>query len=133
MCSLNQLSQITAEVTDGLQKILGQKLRKVILYGSYARGDFDDESDIDILVLADLSDEEISEYRSKVGEISSDASLKCGVLVSISLNRNDMFSQYLDILPFYQNVVKDGVDLYGAKIGTLELSDYKSRDLSQHR
>ena len=44
---------------------LGDKLDKVILYGSYARGDYDDESDIDIMVLADIPREACGyEYES---------------------------------------------------------------------
>ena len=31
----------------------------ILLYGSYARGDFRPDSDIDIMILVDLSDDEI--------------------------------------------------------------------------
>jgi predicted nucleotidyltransferase len=34
---------------------LGDKLYKIILFGSYARGDNDNESDIDIMVLSETS------------------------------------------------------------------------------
>ncbi len=42
-----------------LRHILGDKLTKVIVYGSYARGDFRENSDIDIMILVKMSDEEI--------------------------------------------------------------------------
>ena len=48
MCTKAQLTQITKEVSEGIQNMLGDKLQNIILYGSYARGDNDDESDIDI-------------------------------------------------------------------------------------
>ena len=35
-----------------LRRILGDKLTKIIVYGSYARGDFRENSDIDIMILA---------------------------------------------------------------------------------
>ena len=38
---------------EGCTKILGKRLKKIILYGSYARGDYNSSSDIDILVLTD--------------------------------------------------------------------------------
>ena len=47
MCTQIQLNRITDEVTRGAKGILGDKLRNIILYGSYARGDFNNESDID--------------------------------------------------------------------------------------
>jgi predicted nucleotidyltransferase len=40
-----------------MQELYGERLSKIILYGSYARGDFHEESDIDFLVV--LNDEEI--------------------------------------------------------------------------
>ena len=43
--------------------ILGDKLDKVILYGSYARGDYNEHSDVDIMILTTLTDEEIEELK----------------------------------------------------------------------
>lgn len=48
----NLMKQYIAEV----KKIYGEHLRMVILYGSYARGDFAADSDVDIMILLDLSD-----------------------------------------------------------------------------
>lgn len=34
-----------------VKRVLGEDMDKVIVYGSYARGDYDEHSDIDIMVL----------------------------------------------------------------------------------
>lgn len=47
------------QYTEILQKIYGNHLRRVILYGSYARGDYTKDSDIDIMILLDMSDMDI--------------------------------------------------------------------------
>ena len=47
------------------KRIFGNKLRAVILYGSYARGDFEPDSDIDIMVLLDIPVEQLPEARKK--------------------------------------------------------------------
>lgn len=42
-----------SEVKRALGALLGSRLRDVRLFGSYARGQFDEESDVDFLVLVD--------------------------------------------------------------------------------
>ncbi|MCM1217443.1 MAG: nucleotidyltransferase domain-containing protein [Lachnospiraceae bacterium] len=46
-----RIKNITTEVNEELIKLFGGKIERVILYGSYARGDFDLESDVDIMIL----------------------------------------------------------------------------------
>jgi len=55
-----------------LQNIYGKHLQSVILYGSYARGDFTRDSDVDIMILLNLTDEEIKEYRHQLSEYTYD-------------------------------------------------------------
>jgi predicted nucleotidyltransferase len=107
-----RLQKIAAEVADGLLALLGEKLRSVILYGSYARDDYDGESDVDIMALADVKDGEIANFRSAICGLSSDVSLENGVTVSIFLKNGQFFHEHVDVLPFYKNVVLDGVVLY---------------------
>lgn len=45
-----------------IKKIYGTHLRKVILYGSYARGDFRPDSDIEIMILLNMSDVDLRAY-----------------------------------------------------------------------
>ena len=57
------VNKIICEFITGVNDILGDRVKKIILYGSYARGDFNKSSDIDIMILTDLTDDEIGEYR----------------------------------------------------------------------
>ena len=112
MCTQAKLNKILGEVTQGVQKVLGARLRNIILFGSYARGDYDDESDIDIMVLADGTEEEIRELDYELNWVSSDVSLENDITVCIMLNDKTLFEQRLPILPFYRNVINDGVQVY---------------------
>ena len=49
------MKTLLEQYTKILQKIYGKHLKSVILYGSYARGDYREDSDIDIMILLDLS------------------------------------------------------------------------------
>lgn len=51
-----------------------QRLQNIILYGSYARGDFNEQSDIDILVV-------INQMQSEMDEIEILAELKNDILI----------------------------------------------------
>jgi predicted nucleotidyltransferase len=45
--------EVAAAVAADLRKLYGGRLHKVVLFGSWARGDADDESDLDLLVVLD--------------------------------------------------------------------------------
>lgn len=51
------LEKITADFKQAMLSLYGERLDKIVLYGSYARGDFHEDSDIDFLVV--LKDKEI--------------------------------------------------------------------------
>ena len=52
-----------------MRKIYGSHLKSVILYGSYARGDYTKDSDIDIMILVDLPDEKLDSYLDSLSEL----------------------------------------------------------------
>ena len=113
MNSETQFKQIKDEISKGIQNVLGNKLQKIILYGSYARGDYNEESDIDIMVLANIEDGETVIYKPLINEVAHRISLEYNTLVSIHLKDIRSFYRLLEILPYYQNVVNEGVEIHG--------------------
>ena len=65
MCMPNNVNEEIQKFINEVKKILGDRLKKVILYGSYARGDYNKKSDVDIMILTDLSFEEIKNIETK--------------------------------------------------------------------
>lgn len=111
MCNKNTLDTILKETHNGLKKIFGDNLDNIIIYGSYARGDYDDESDIDVLALVNLEKSELSKYRRTVSEFANDIDLKYDVLLSVKLQDKFTFEKYSSALPYYMNVLREGVDI----------------------
>ncbi len=107
------IDNIIQEFVEEVKKVMGKRVKKIILYGSYARGDYNDNSDIDIMILTDLSDKEIIEYRSKVSDIAFDIEFDndFDVMLSPLVKNIDKFNYWLEALPFYMNVKKEGVIL----------------------
>ena len=58
-----------------IKKIYGTHLSKSILYGSYARGDFRPDSDVDIMILLDLSDLDLKKYSKELSYMTYDFNL----------------------------------------------------------
>jgi len=112
MCTQNQLKTITDNIMFGAKDILGDKLRRIILYGSYARGDFNNESDVDIMILADINNDEAHYYDEKICEITSELGIANNIMISAYLKNKKAFDESLPILPFYQNVLEEGVEIY---------------------
>ena len=108
------LDEITSIVTQKAKEVLGPKLRNVILYGSYARGEQTEDSDIDIMVLADIDNDEAFSYWKRICEATGDLDLEYNTIVSVQVKNKDFFYEWISVLPFYQNVIKDGVELYGS-------------------
>ena len=116
MARLNPaISNVTEELSRNTQSILGDKLRKIILYGSYARGDYMEHSDLDIMVLADVDENELKDFESKLGTISSRASLEHDITVCMLLYDESLFVSRLHISPFYRNVLSEGIEIYGTR------------------
>ena len=109
MCSQSVLDEITSKVVAAAKESLGDRLDKVILYGSYARGDYDEESDIDIMVLADISREGANKVWSQIWSLTGDIDLEYSVIVSVHVVDCYTFYKFIDDLPFYMNVMKEGV------------------------
>ncbi len=85
---------------------------QILLFGSYARGEQEEYSDMDIMVLVNLTDEEVKAYNDAIVDIMSDISLKYGVLPAIIGKNYDHFYRWVPYLPFYRNVRTEGIEFY---------------------
>ena len=99
---------------DEIKEVYGCHLKNVILYGSYARGDFRPDSDIDIMILVDMSDIELKSYGEKLSYMTYDFNLDHDIDIKPIAKSEEIFNKWVVNYPFYSNIHKEGVILYGA-------------------
>lgn len=97
-----------------LKLIYGDALKKVILYGSYARGDQTADSDIDIMILVDMDEMEIKSHRNRLSDATFDVNFENDVLIMPIVQNEAFFDRWVGAYPFYNNVNNEGVELYAA-------------------
>ena len=105
------ISNIIQDFAKSVRKMLGNSLDSVIVYGSYARGDYSELSDIDVMLLVSLGEEEIKEISDQISDLAFDFMMKYGVDISPVITNIDHFNYWVDNLSYYRNIRDEGVRL----------------------
>lgn len=108
------ISTLLTQYLSEIKKIYGTHLKYVILYGSYARGDYTPDSDVDIMLLVDLPQEETEVYSDALSELGYEYNVNHNIWMMPVVKNLQHFNQWVSAYPFYSNVRKEGVILYEA-------------------
>lgn len=113
MNSKEKVNAMLTEFSKQVGELFSDKLSEIILFGSYARGDYDSESDVDIMILMNISRDEERMYSSQLVKIMENVYDIFGYSIVLSpiVTSNDFFSEWRDVLPFYRSVVSEGVKI----------------------
>jgi predicted nucleotidyltransferase len=100
-----ELEGVIQEFKVEIRKFVGSNLKRILLFGSYARGDAEEGSDIDLLLIFDrkVSPDTIR----KIRDVSNSLSLKYAVVISEFLFTEEDFKKYKT--PILLNVKKEGI------------------------
>ncbi len=106
-----KLREALGKMIPEFQAIFGTVLDQIILYGSVARGTQRDDSDVDIAVIARRYTKDMHE---RLIDFAVDLELEYDKVFSVMLIEYDTFKEWENVLPFYQNMKKDGIMLWSA-------------------
>jgi predicted nucleotidyltransferase len=108
MLNCLNLDKILSEFRQELKNLYGDRLIKLVLYGSQVRGEAKEDSDIDILVV--LKDS-INPYQeiNKTSHFIANLCLKYDVVISRHFISAQKFNS--DDTPFLCNIRKDGLSI----------------------
>ena len=108
------MSNLLERYIGEVKNLFGGSLRQVILYGSYARGDYREDSDVDVMILVDLTDMEIKEYQRKLSDLTFDFNMDNDLDIKPIVKNEGHFLKWIQNYPFYSNVKMEGEVLFGA-------------------
>jgi predicted nucleotidyltransferase len=115
-------SQVVNHLITRIQQQLAGDVEKIILYGSYARGEAEPDSDVDIIALICFDSYNVDEARELLVDIALELSLEFDLNISIMPQDYNEFEKWLPYIPFFQNVKREGIVLYERSgYGTLEI------------
>lgn len=109
---MTEIKDIMQIFMDQMEIVLGNSMTKMLVYGSYARGDYEDNSDIDVMILTSLSEDEMLGIEDRVYDAAFDLEMKFGIHISVIMKNEMHFRYWLDTVPFYGNVLKEGIVVY---------------------
>ena len=100
------IKDIIKELKIGLEKKYGSQLKSILLFGSYARGEETEDSDIDIAIILKDFDHACTEIE-RTGDIVSSLSLKFDTLISlVPIKEKDWLERKTALI---SNIKRDGV------------------------
>lgn len=111
MCTQSQLNIVLKKISEIYKSVYGEKLVRVILYGSYARGDFSDDSDLDIVALVRGDRMKLQEQLKNVWDQTCDLELEYEMVLSPAVIPYEEFEKYREDLPYYRNIANEGVNV----------------------
>lgn len=100
------------ELVNGLLKIFEGNILQIILYGSVARREATEDSDIDIAII--LREKFDSKTKEKFITWAAGLDMKYEKVFSIIDIEKENLEKWGDILPFYKNVCQEGITLWKA-------------------
>ena len=107
----DNIRDIACSFAKQVREVYGSSLKRVLVYGSYARGDYKNNSDIDIMILVDAETAEIKKNFNTVCDLAFDFEMDYGVVISPLVKNEKQFLRWSKTLPFYKNVKKEGIDI----------------------
>ena len=88
-------------------------MSRLLVYGSYARGDYTENSDVDIMVLTSLPEDKIEPVEDSLYDVAYDILMEYGIQISVIVKNEEHFKYWLGALPFYDNVEREGIEISG--------------------
>lgn len=111
MCSKNELNILLKKIADIYREVYGEDIVRIVLYGSYARGTYDQYSDVDIVAIVNGDRAVLQKKLKSVWDKSADLELEYELILSPTVIPWDEYEKYRHDIPYYGNIEREGVNI----------------------
>ena len=105
------LNDIVLNMKKGYEQVYRDNIIDIYLYGSYARGDYDAESDIDFAAVVKGERLDLQRKLKAMWDIAADLGMERDVVISPTVIPYSEFIKYKDELPYYRNIIREGLKI----------------------
>ena len=109
----NDIDKACGILHNRIPQLLQEHVKKIIMYGSCARGDFNDDSDIDIAILTDLGRAESKKYDSELMDTVTDIAMETNAIVEYICIPYQEYEEKKEWYGYFKNIEKEGSLIYG--------------------
>ena len=113
MCTDIRLNGILKRMVAYYRAIYGEAIEDILLYGSYARGDYTEGSDVDIVAVVHGDRVDLQEKLKLLWDASAEVGLENDIVISPAVIPYDEYMKYKNTLPYYRNIAKEGRKIGG--------------------
>lgn len=111
--AMDSIRDILVLFEQNVKEIMGESLSRLLVYGSYARGDYTENSDVDVMVLTSLPENKIEPVEDSLYDAAFEILMEYGIQISVIVKNEEHFKYWLGALPFYDNVEREGIEISG--------------------
>ena len=104
--SLEEVRPILSELKRELSMVYGSRLKYLLVYGLYVRGEAEEGSDLDLMVVRDQAVDQLNE-RERLSELIFELSLKHNIVLSVLTVGRHALEQERN--PLFINARREGV------------------------
>ena len=102
------LDAICKRIVEAYRKAYGNAVEGIFLYGSYARGDYDEESDIDFVAIVNGDRLDLQKKCHQVWDEINKMDLEYDTVTSAQVIPAHEYEKYKGFLSYYKNIQKEG-------------------------
>ena len=108
----NTLESVKNAAVKNIVNIFQDDCRMIILYGSCARGDYNEDSDVDIAILTGSEREGAKKYNAQIDDVATQISIDTMAVVNFVCLPYKEYEEKKTWYPYFKNIADEGVILY---------------------